>query len=265
MPVREPCLGFDLARPCPPVASLRLCALGTSSRLHRRITALSPSRDHPWPNSGAPSLHFWRSGADRSSTSPCTATVPHDAATCRRSLLLSVRPALSSFSHFALLASARLAWPRASHIQSNQSSLQIPPARPRSLSLSTSPRLPLTYAALRSARRRRDLDRLAPLPISPLNIALPRPRPPPSPLSLPSVSSPFPSTPRAFLDHHHLTLSAAIAIELHHHRPNDSTRGRDPFQHGFILVGRFHLRIATDDLFRSTSFPCLLTHVGPAD
>ncbi|GAC74159.1 ras-related GTPase [Moesziomyces antarcticus T-34] len=57
----------------------------------------------------------------------------------------------------------------------------------------------------------RDLDRLAPLPISPLNIALPRPRPPPSPLSLPSISSPFPSTPRAFLDHHHLTLSAAIA------------------------------------------------------
>lgn len=110
MPVREPCLGFDLARPCPPVASLRLCALGTSARLHRRITALSPSRDHPWPNSGAPSLHFWRSVADRSSTSPCTATVPHDAATFAdvHCCYLSGRP----YRRFPISRSSpRLAWP----------------------------------------------------------------------------------------------------------------------------------------------------------
>lgn len=266
MPVREPCLGFDLARPCPPVASLRLCALGTSARLHRRITALSPSRDHPWPNSGAPSLHFWRSGADRSSTSPCTATVPHDAATFAdvHCCYLSGRP----YRRFPISRSSpRLAWPGLVPPTFNQINLACR-FRPRARALSLS-QLRLGCRSLTPPSvppdAGRDLDRLAPLPISPLNIALPRPRPPPSPLSLPSVSSPFPSTPRAFLDHHHLTLSAAIAIELHHHRPNDSTRGRDPFQHGFILVGRFHLRIATDDLFRSTSFPCLLTHVGPAD
>ncbi len=266
--MREPCLGFDLARPCPPVASLRLCALGTSSRLHRRITALSPSRDHPWPNSGAPSLHFLAFGCGPLLNLPCAQLLYRtNAATFAdvHCCYLSAGPIV--VFPFRAPRLARLAWPRASHIQSNQSSLQIPPARPRSP-------LSLNFASAAAHLRRPPFppDAVATLIDWHLSHLSAQHRPPASSSSAISIVTAislisFPSTPRAFLDHHHLlTLSAAIAIdELHHHRPTIPTRGRDPFQHGFILVGRFHLRIATDDLFRSTSFPCLLTHVGPAD
>lgn len=157
MPVREPCLGFDLARPCPPVASLRLCALGTSARLHRRITALSPSRDHPWPNSGRPLSTF--GVRVRTATQPPRAQLLYRAMQLRsQTLTAAICPAgpIVVFPFRApRLGSPGLARPGLVPPTFNQINLacRFRP-RARALSLSTSPLLPLTYAALRSARRR---------------------------------------------------------------------------------------------------------------
>ncbi|KAI3485083.1 hypothetical protein L1887_51757 [Cichorium endivia] len=146
-------LGSTLSTRCitAPLRPRHLCS--TASPHHRSVTLARPPLAQLWP----PSLHFWRSGADRYSTS--RAQLLYRAMQLRsQTLTAAICPAgpIVVFPFRApRLGSPGLARPGLVPPTFNQINLacRFRP-RARALSLSTSPLLPLTYAALRSARRR---------------------------------------------------------------------------------------------------------------